>query len=100
MILDHEKRLVPRTKIRWSVVIQTSQCTINTETHNISVEGAFIRSWNPLDLDEVFKMFIKVPNLDRPLAVDAQVVWSSRRAFEEVVASKWHRCQVHTNYRS
>ena len=87
MILNTEKRRVPRTKIKWSVVIQTSQGTINTEAHNMSVEGAFIHSWNPLDLDEVFKMFIKVPNLDRPLSVDAQVVWNSRREFDEIVAS-------------
>ena len=87
MILNAEKRRVSRNEIKWSVIIQTSQGTINTEVHNISVEGAFIHSWNPLDLDEVFKMFIKVPNLDRPLSVDAQVVWSSRREFDEIVAS-------------
>ena len=86
MIIEDEKRLVPRTKIKWSVIIQSSQGTINTEAHNISVEGAFIRSLNPPALGEVFKMFIKVPNLDRPLSVDAQVVWSSRREPDAVVA--------------
>ena len=83
----NEKRQVPRVKVKCPVIIQTTHGVINTEAINISVEGAFIHSWNPLGLDEVFKMFIKVPNLDRPLSVDAQVVWSSRRELDEVVTS-------------
>lgn len=83
----NEKRRVPRTKVNWSVTIQTSKGTISTEAHDISVEGAFIRAWNPLDLDEVFKIFIKVPNLDSPLLVDAQVVWTRNHKFDQVVPS-------------
>ena len=83
----NEKRRVPRTQVKWSVTIQTSKGTISTEAHDISAEGAFIRASNPLDLDEVFKIFIKVPNLDSPLLVDAQVVWTCNRKFDHVVAS-------------
>jgi hypothetical protein len=83
----NEKRRVARTQVKWSVTIQTSKGTISTEVRDISVEGAFIRALNPLDLGEVFKIFIKVPTLDNPLLVDAQVVWTCNRKFDQVVAS-------------
>ena len=67
----NEKRRVVRTQVRWSVTIQTSKGAINTEVRDIGVDGAFIRASNPLDLGEVFKIFIKVPTLDNPLLVDA-----------------------------
>ena len=67
--------------------MQTTQGVINTGAHDIIVEGAFIRAWNPLDLDEVFKIFIKVPNLDSPLLVDAQVVWTRNRKFDQLIPS-------------
>ena len=84
---SNEKRRVPRTKVKWSVTIQTSKGTISTEAHDISVEGAFIRASNPLDLDEVFKIFIKVPSLGSPLLVDAQVVWTRNRKFGQLIPS-------------
>ena len=83
--LDNEKRRVPRTQVKWSVTIQTSKGTISTEVHDISGEGAFIRASNPLALGEVFKIFIKMPNLDNPLLVDAQVVWTCNRKFDHAV---------------
>ena len=83
----NEKRRVPRTNIKWSVTIQTSKGAISSETHDISVEGAFIRAWNPSDFDEFFKIFIKVPNLNSPLLADAQVVWTRNRKSDQVVPS-------------
>ena len=83
----NEKRRVVRTQVRWSVTIQTSEGTISTEVHDIRVEGAFIRASHPLDLGEVFKIFIKVPTLDNPLLVDAQVVRNCNRKFDHVVES-------------
>ena len=83
----NEKRRVVRTQVRWSVTIQTSKGAINTEVRDIGVDGAFIRASNPLDLGEVFKIFIKVPTLDNPLLVDAQVVWTCNRKFGHAVAS-------------
>ena len=87
MYPGNEKRRVARTQVEWSVTIQTSKGTISTEVRDISVEGAFIRASNPLDLGEFFKMFIKVPALDRPLLVDAQVVWTCDRKFDYSVGS-------------
>jgi len=84
---SNEKRRVPRTNIKWSVTIQTSRGAISTETHDISVEGAFIRALNPSDFDEFFKIFIKVPNLNSPLLADAQVVWTRNRKLDQVVPS-------------
>ena len=83
-----EKRQFPRGQFKWSVTMQTSQGVINTETHDISVNGAFLRSWEPLEPGEVFKMFINVPTLDRPLLVDAKVVWTSADVVDYAVASR------------
>lgn len=74
MSLDGEKRQFPRPKVNWSVVLQTKKGVLSTSTHNISVEGAFIRAWNPLGSDEVYRIFIKIPNLDRPISYDVTVI--------------------------
>jgi hypothetical protein len=76
MVPEKERRQIPRAKVKWSVTMQTSQGVINTETENISTEGAFIRSWKPFRPNEVFKMLINLPTLDRPLLIDAKVVWA------------------------
>lgn len=79
MPLEEEKRQFPRAKVNLYMVLQTEKGVISTGTHDISVEGAFIRARNPLGPDEVFKIFIKIPNLDRPISPDAQVVWAGSR---------------------
>ena len=76
MSLDGEKRQFPRAKVNLSVVLQTRKGVISTSTHNISVEGAFLRAWNPLRLDEVCRIFIKIPNLDSPISSDVTVIWA------------------------
>ena len=88
MSSDVEKRSFPRRRFKWSVTLQTSQGVINTETHNISVKGAYLRSWEPFEPGEIFKMFINVPTLNRPLLVDAEVVWTSADAVHHPVASR------------
>ena len=86
MYSGNEKRRVARTQVEWPVTLQTSEGTISTEVRDISVEGAFIRVSNPLDLGEFFKIFIKMPNLDRPILVEARVVWTCNRKFDHVAS--------------
>ena len=75
MATHQERRRHPRAKARWSVTLETAQGVINTETLDISLEGAFVRCLDPLQPEEPFKMVINIPNSDRRLAVDSEVVW-------------------------
>ena len=75
MTSRQERRRHPRGKAKWSVTLETDQGVINTETLDISLEGAFVRCLDPLKPGEPFKMLINVPNSDRRLAVDSEVVW-------------------------
>ncbi len=75
MASHQERRRHPRAKAKWSVTLETAQGVINTETLDISLEGAFVRCLDPLKPEEPFKMVINIPNSGRRLAVDSEVVW-------------------------
>ena len=75
MIIARERRKHPRAKTKWTVTLETSEGVINTETHDISLDGAFIRCLDPLMPDDAFKMVINIPNSNRRLMVDSEVVW-------------------------
>ena len=75
MVSHQERRRQPRAKAKWSVTLETAQGVINTETLDISLEGAFVRCLDPLKPEEPFKMVINNPNSDHRLAVDSEVVW-------------------------
>jgi uncharacterized protein (TIGR02266 family) len=75
MASQQERRRHPRAKAKWSVTLETEQGVINTETLDISLEGAFVRCLDPLKPEEPFKMAINIPNSDRRLAIDSEVVW-------------------------
>ena len=75
MVIPQERRKHPRAKAKWPVTLQTAQGVINTEIHDISTEGAFIRCLDPLGPAQTFKMVINIPQSDRRLIVDSEVVW-------------------------
>ena len=75
MVTHQERRRHPRARAKWSVTLETAHGVINTETLDISLEGAFVRCLDPLKPEEPFKMLINIPNSDRRLAVDSEVVW-------------------------
>ena len=72
-----ERRRYPRARIEWAVTVTTDKGVIAGVTLNVSAGGATLRFPNPPHLREVFEMTISVPELDRPLMVEAQVVWST-----------------------
>ena len=61
MATDQERRRHPRAKAKWSVTLETAQGVINTETLDISLEGAFVRCLDPLKPEEPFKMVVNIP---------------------------------------
>jgi c-di-GMP-binding flagellar brake protein YcgR len=72
-----ERRRYPRAKIEWPVTVKTDQGIISGYTLNLSAGGATVRLQNPPLVHEVIEMTIKIPELDRNLVVEAEVVWST-----------------------
>lgn len=82
-----DKRQHPRVDITWPVRIQTSQGTIEADTKNIGLGGAFICCHEPLPLRENFRLTINSPNHD-PLMVKAEVVWSNINVPDEKIVNR------------
>ena len=72
-----ERRRYPRAQIEWPVVINTDQGVVKGITLNVSAGGATVRFQDPPLVHEVFETTIKIPEVDRVLVVEAQVVWST-----------------------
>ena len=72
-----ENRKFPRVNVKWFVVARTVQSSIEGVTQNVSPSGAFVRCKNPLSLNEVFDMSISIPEAERSLTTEAEVVWSN-----------------------
>ena len=72
-----ERRRYPRAKIEWPVSVKTDQGMVTGYTLNLSAGGATVRLQNPPLVHELIEMTIKIPELDRLLSVEAQVVWST-----------------------
>lgn len=71
---NRENRMV---EIKWPVSALTSNRRVIGETTNIGKAGAYIRCSEPLRLNETFDINIYVPNSDRLLKAEAEVVWSN-----------------------
>ena len=70
-----ERRRYPRTEVRWPVSIKTFQESLEGETKDVSLGGAFIRCAKPPELDEVLGLVMNVPDLDSAIRIVAKVVW-------------------------
>ena len=75
MALPEERRRSARARAKLPVTIETTHGVINTETNDISAEGAFVRCLDPMSPDELFHMVINVPHSDRRLMIGFEVVW-------------------------
>ena len=72
-----ERRRYPRAKIEWPVTVKTSRGTTSGYTLNLSAGGATVRLQDPPLVHETIEMIIRIPKIDRQLAVKAEVVWST-----------------------
>ena len=75
--MKKERRKHLRAKVNWPVDVKAGQTSINGETLNISTGGVFIRCENPLKLNQVLDLTIRVPEIDKTLTATAEVVWSN-----------------------
>jgi len=85
--VQKEKRQHRRVDITLPVKMKTPRGTIEAETKNISIGGAFICCHKPLPLGENFRLTINAPNQD-PLTVEAEVVWSNINVPDEKIVNR------------
>jgi hypothetical protein len=76
-----ERRLQPRVEVRWPVTMLTSEGSMQGETRDISMQGAFIYCDKPLPLSERFVLSVKAPAAS--MQVMAQVVWASNSSSDK-----------------
>ena len=72
-----DRRIYPRAEVRWPVSATTAEGSLQGETMNLSMMGAFISCSSPLGLNETVALTISIPDSDHSLTVRAQVVWSN-----------------------
>ena len=73
--MENEKRLYPRTQVKWSVSGITNSGKLQGETKNISLNGAFICCENLLRPNEILLLTVDGPS--GTMQVVARVVWSN-----------------------
>ena len=76
--MDNDKRIYPRTEVKWSVSGITNNGMMQGETQNISLNGAFICCEKVFPPDEIMLLTVNGPS--GPMQVIARVVWSNLRA--------------------
>jgi uncharacterized protein (TIGR02266 family) len=82
-----ERRQHVRAAIQLPVTIETAEGTMNAETRDISVGGAFISCRTPLPPKEKFPLAITLPH-GGSLALFAEVVWSNSNVPRENIVNR------------
>jgi Tfp pilus assembly protein PilZ len=75
--MTQERRVYPRAKIKWPVIVKTDAGTMNGVTSDVTPNGVFIHCQKPLRLNVVFEMAIDIPNSEHSIIAKAEVVWSN-----------------------
>ena len=82
-----EKRRHPRLAISWQASIETSDQPDNVQIKDISLGGAFVVCSEPLALNAMLKIRIRIPTQE-PLRLKAEVVWSNRNMSADRVVNR------------
>ena len=76
--MTEERRVYPRAKIKWPVIVKTDTGTMDGVTTDLTPNGVFVHCQKPLRLNVVFEITIKIPNSEQTIEAKAEVVWSNR----------------------
>jgi hypothetical protein len=68
----------PKAKIKWPVLIENGEHSIEGVTLILNPNGAYIGCAKPLNLNQVCNVTIKVPDSDSPIKASAEVVFSNK----------------------
>jgi hypothetical protein len=78
----------PKANLKWSVVIQDGEHSIEGMTLTLNPNQAYIRSAKPLKLYEVIEMTINVPDSDRSINTRAEVVFSNKYGPDDQISPR------------
>jgi Tfp pilus assembly protein PilZ len=84
----HERRRYPRAEVRWPAIMQEVHWPTDSVIENVSFGGAFIRCRMPPRVNTVFEIVIDVPEIERPLEITAEVVWSRSCGLDDELAPR------------
>ena len=70
-----KNRELPRSEVRWPVIIITENGPVAGEARNITVEGVFVHCAERLRVNETYRMLIKPPGEE--IAFMGKLVWSN-----------------------
>ena len=68
----------PKAKIKWPVLIEKGEHSIEGVTLILNPNGAYISCAKPLSLNQVCHVTINVPDSDNPIKASAEVVFSNK----------------------
>jgi hypothetical protein len=68
----------PKAKIKWPVLIENGEHSIEGVTLIINPNGAYISCAKPLRLNQVCHVTINVPSSDSPIKAKGEVVFSNK----------------------
>jgi uncharacterized protein (TIGR02266 family) len=85
--VQEERRQQLRLDFTVPVRMETSGGTIEAETKNISLSGAFVCCQKILPVGETFLLTIEPPN-HKPLSLNAGVVWSNINVPDEKIVNR------------
>jgi len=87
-LVKKERRIYPRAKLKWPVVVKTGAGSLKGVTLNITPNGVFIRCRKPLRLNEIAEITIHIPNSDNSLTATAEVVWSNIYGMDDEITPR------------
>jgi Tfp pilus assembly protein PilZ len=70
-----ERRLHPRILVKWPVVVETPQGSVEGETKDISVDGVFIFCSKEPEIGENVPILLK-PSEQRTISIVGEKIWS------------------------
>ena len=74
--MDEDRR--GKTRVATTLEIMSSHGGIvsSSRISNISINGAFILTSNPLPVDSIFTIQLQIPSVAAIMTIDAKVVWT------------------------
>ena len=87
-VVKKERRIYPRARLKWPVVVKTGADSLKGVTLNITPNGVFIRCRKPLRLNEVAEITIHIPNSKHYLTATAEVVWSNIYGMDDEITPR------------
>lgn len=74
---DTERRDYPRVEIRWPVIIESEQGTIEAKLRNLGIGGAYIHCDQTPHPGELVSLEIRPPDTSA-LKITAEVIWTGK----------------------